>query len=83
MKKHTHSPDAYSCTHPDCRAQRLVSTSVDDLRSSLSSYRGIDDLLILQIALRKVQIRKEKTKAKLIEASINRSKKEMRQGHHG
>jgi len=69
--KHVHDHSSYfSCRHPNCRAKRLISASVDDLRSSLTHY-GEQDLDTLRAALVMAGNRQAKTMAKLLESKIN------------
>jgi hypothetical protein len=60
------------------RARSLVSTSVDDLQSSLP-YLKFDsefDIAVVRCALSICEGRGEKTKAKLLKSKLNKMKKE-------
>lgn len=69
---HEHAVDYYSCQHPNCKAARLVNSSVDDLRASLHTGYYNADQEILRIALEICQQARYPTKAKLIQAQLNR-----------
>lgn len=72
-EQHNHPGGSnYECSHPQCRAGKLISTSVEDLRSSLLYYTTEEDLKVLEIALSSCRRGKYKTKAKMIEAHIKR-----------
>jgi len=60
------------------RAQGLVSTSVDDLHSSLPYYQGIDpfDVETIKHGLKICQRRGEKTKATMLRRKLKKMEKE-------
>lgn len=70
---HYHKSDfeVYECQRPSCKAKRLVSTSVEDLHSSLSHYT-VKDEPVLFFALNIVKRRGEKTKANMIAAKLKK-----------
>jgi hypothetical protein len=62
----------------ETKARSLVSTSVDDLRSSLQFYEGDkpEDVLIVKHGLQICERRGEKTKAKMLASKLRKMKKE-------
>jgi hypothetical protein len=50
-------------------ARKLISTSVEDMQSSL---RFVEDIEILELALRIANFRSYKTKANLLKAKVNK-----------
>lgn len=60
------------------RARDLVSTSVEDMNSSLNFYQFDEptDVEIIMLALKIVTRRGEKTKVKILERKIKKMKKE-------
>lgn len=52
------------------KAQDLVNTSVDDLKSGLYNYSTREDLKVLRAGLKIVKRRKETTKAKILQRRI-------------
>jgi len=61
------------------RARHLVSTSVDDLRSSLPYYtsESENNIQIIEFGLEICNHRGEKTKAKMLSAKLRKMKKEV------
>lgn len=68
--RHANSIDRYECRHPQCRAQQLINSSVDDLRASLAC--GYKDKDVLERALKIVRRRKETTKAKMLQSHLKK-----------
>lgn len=57
------------------RANDLVGTSVQDLQSSLTHYKTLQDKKIIGIALMICRRRGEKTKVKVLQAKFNQLEK--------
>lgn len=59
------------------RAQDLVSTSVEDMTSSLYFYTNDEDRFVLELALRIVNRRGEKTKAAMLRSKLKKIRQEI------